>query len=133
MFKKFLNSISCNNLDVNNINGVTYINGRRINAPDGANISIINNKVYINGKLSEEYSNDIKEDKEIIIKVEGNTGNINASNRVTIKGNVNGDIDAGNSVEVSGDVNGDIDAGNSVNVKGTVKGNIDAGNSVFHR
>lgn len=129
MFKNFMNNFMSNGSTISTVNGVTYVNGKKINAPAGASISVSNNKVYVNGTLVE----DCESCKEIIIKIEGNTGSINAGNKVQVTGNVNGDIDAGNTVEVGGDVKGSIDAGNTVNVEGSVSGNIDAGNSVYHR
>ena len=94
------------------------INGKTYTAPDGCSVSVINNKVYFNGKLAEDF-NDWKE-KNIEIKIEGNCNEVKA--------------DAGN-INVNGDVNGNAssDAGN-ITVKGNVKGNAitDCGNIKAH-
>ena len=67
------------------------INGKTYNAPDGCSVSVVNNKVYFNGKLAEDF-NDWKE-KNIEIKIEGNCGEIkNDVGNVTINGNVEGNV-----------------------------------------
>lgn len=104
------------------------VNNVEIDIPEGASVSIKNNKVYINGK---EYKDEKLENKEPInIIVNGNAENISCGNSVEVKGNVTGDIDCGNSVKIGGDMLGDIDCGNSVNISGNHTGDIDAGGSV---
>lgn len=88
-------------------------------------ISIINNRIYING---EEYVPKNKNVSEV--EFEGTVNNLTADCSFSIKGNVNGDIDLGGSLSVTGDVDGDIDTGGSVNISGHHKGDIDAGGSV---
>lgn len=88
-------------------------------------ISIVNNKIYING---EEYTPKNKNVSEI--EFEGEVNTLTADCSFTIKGNVNGDIDLGGSLSVTGDVDGDIDTGGSVSIVGNHKGDIDAGGSV---
>ena len=67
------------------------INGKTYTAPDGCSVSVINNKVYFNGKLAEDF-NDWKE-KNIEIKVEGNCKEVKAdAGNITVEGNVEGDI-----------------------------------------
>lgn len=90
-------------------------------------ISMINNKVYINGKLQET------EEKSISITIEGNVESVDVDccNRVVIKGDcgkvstTSGDIDAHNVLgdvkTVSGDVS--VKQGISGNVR-TVSGDI---------
>ena len=90
------------------------INGRTYTAPDGCSVSVINNKVYFNGKLAEDF-NDWKE-KNIEIKIEGNCTEVKAdAGNITIEGNVEGDAssDAGN-IKIRGDVKGNAktDCGN---------------------
>ena len=94
------------------------INGRKYTAPDGVSISVINNKVYFDGKLAEDF-NDWKE-KKIEIIVEGNCKVLNAdTGNITINGNVEGDVTA--------------DAGNII-VKNNIQGNVtsDCGNISAH-
>jgi hypothetical protein len=90
------------------------INGKTYTAPDGCSVSVINNKVYFNGKLAEDF-NDWKE-KNIEIKVEGNCKEVKAdAGNITVEGNVEGDAssDAGN-ITVRGDIKGNAktDCGN---------------------
>ena len=94
------------------------INGRKYTAPDGVSISVINNKVYFDGKLAEDF-NDWKE-KKIEIIVEGNCKELKAdTGNITINGNVEGDVTA--------------DTGNII-VKNNVQGNVtsDCGNVNAH-
>ena len=94
------------------------INGKTYTAPDGVSVSVINKKVYFNGKLAEDFK-DWKE-KKIEIIIEGNCKEIKCdSGNITINGNVEGDASS--------------DAGN-ITVKGDVKGNAktDCGNIKAH-
>lgn len=93
---------------------VVNINGRTYSAPDGVSVSVVNNKVYFNGKLAEDF-NDWKE-KKIEIIIEGNCKEIKAdAGNINIKGNVEGNVntDAGN-ISIEGDVKGNAttDCGN---------------------
>jgi hypothetical protein len=89
---------------------VVNINGRTYSAPDGVSVSVINNKVYFNGKLQEDLTNWKEKNIEIIVcgnckEVKADAGNIN------IKGNVEGNVnaDAGN-ISIEGDVRGNVTA-----------------------
>lgn len=118
---------------------VVNINGRTYSAPDGVSVSVINNKVYFNGKLQENFTNWKEKNIEIIVcgnckEVKADAGNIN------IKGNVEGNVsaDAGN-ISIEGDVRGNVtaDCGNiSANhISGSVStdcGNIGK-NSIFSK
>lgn len=95
-------------MNVVNINGKIYI------ASDGVNISVINGKVYFNGKLQENL-NDWKE-KNIEIIVEGDCKEVKAdAGNITIKGSIEGNVnaDTGN-IHIEGDVQGNVttDTGN---------------------
>ena len=89
------------------------INDKTYSAPDGCsinviNMNIINNKVYVNGKLFEDCNTDNL--KKIEIKIEGNCGNVNVdAANLTINGNVDGkvSVDAGN-ITCNGDIKGDV-------------------------
>ena len=90
------------------------INGKTYTAPDGVSVSVINNKVYFNGKLAEDFNN--WKEKNIEIKVEGNCKEVKAdAGNITVEGNVEGDAssDAGN-ITVRGDIKGNAktDCGN---------------------
>ena len=89
------------------------INDKTYSAPDNCsinviNMNIINNKVYVNGKLFEDCNAD--NSKKIKIKIEGNCGNVNVdAANLTINGNVDGkvSVDAGN-ITCNGDIKGDV-------------------------
>lgn len=90
------------------------INGKTYSAPDGVSVSVINGKVYFNGKLQENL-NDWKE-KNIEIIVEGDCKEVKADvGNITIKGSVEGNVnaDTGN-IRIEGDVQGNVttDMGN---------------------
>ena len=134
------------------MNKVT-INGKTYTAPDGCSVSVINNKVYFNGKLAEDF-NDWKE-KNIEIKIEGNCKEVKAdAGNITVEGNVEGNAfsDAGN-ITIRGDVKGNAstDCGNIKahhifgrastdcgNINGTISSfgnnssNISGNNNVVH-
>ena len=84
------------------------INGKTYTAPDGVSVSVINGKVYFNGKLQEDFK-DYKE-KKIEIIIEGNCKEIKCdTGNITVKGNVEGNItaDTGN-IDVKGDIRGNV-------------------------
>ena len=90
------------------------INGKTYTAPDNASVSVINGKVYFNGKLQEDFKN--WKDKKIEIIIEGNCKDIKCdTGNITVKGNVEGNItaDTGN-IDVKGDIRGNVttDCGN---------------------
>lgn len=93
---------------------IVNINGKTYTAPDGISVSVINGKVYFNGKLQEDFK-DYKE-KKIEIIIEGNCKEIKCdTGNITVKGNVEGNItaDTGN-IDVKGDIRGNVttDCGN---------------------
>lgn len=107
-----------------NIDGVTYINGIKI---EGAqSITIDNGKVYVNGNLQEDLST-----PSIEIKVEGSVGSINTSSGdVTINGDANSINTASGDVrchEVKGCVHtmsGDVTCGDIAGSVNTMSGDI---------
>lgn len=99
------------------INGKTYV---------GSNISVVNDRVIIDGKPVEDPGKGI-----VSIKIEGDLSSLHSDLAVTVNGNVQGNVDAGNSV-TCGNVQGSVKAGNSVNC-GDVGGSAKAGNSVNKR
>ncbi|MCY7865940.1 hypothetical protein P8918_13055 [Bacillus spizizenii] len=98
------------------------INGKSISV-SGNNIDVINDKVYVDGKLVEEGLSG-----QVDIAFEGDLANLRTGGSATINGDVKGDIDAGGSVNC-GNVNGMVDSGGSVNC-GNVGGDVDAGGSI---
>lgn len=110
-------------------NGSINIENTQINFSSGDNVSIINNKIYINGEEKENL-NDYKE-KDIKITINGDiSGNVEAGNFTTINGNVGGDVDCGNMCTIESDIiKGNIDTGNMSNITAkTIEGKIDCGN-----
>ena len=104
--------------------GTIIINGKTIKA-EGKNVTIRNDKVYVDGKLVEEGLSGIVE-----VKWEGPMASLTADGNVTC-GEVLGNVSAGGSVQCA-DVDGYVNAGGSVSC-GTVGGSINAGGSVRHR
>lgn len=82
-----------------------YINGEKFDNVAGKNISIINDKVIVDGVV-------IKSGLSGIVKIqfEGDLANIDATN-VEVKGNVFGNVDTTN-LKVNGDVKGNVDTTN---------------------
>ena len=83
---------------------VVIVNGKRYET-DGGSISVVNDKVYCNGKLL----TDCEKGKNINIIIEGNVdGNIEtASGNITVKGSCRSVNTTSGDVEC-GDVNGDV-------------------------
>lgn len=109
--KKSKNNIS--------INGVNY-------EVEGNNITMKNNKLYVDGVLVntiEKLQGDVK------IIFEGDLANLKTDGAATVNGNVKGYVDSGGSANISGSVGSYVDAGGSVNC-GSVNGKVDAGGSV---
>lgn len=122
---------------------VITVNGKRYEV-EGKNSSIIvkNNRVFVNGKELDDFSE--SKTKTVEIKVEGDVGKLEVHDgNATINGNVEGDADAGGDMsckEVKGKVmaGGDVKCGNvggSVQVGGDVKcgdvsQNVNAGGDV---
>lgn len=110
------------------------INGKTIKLPSNNNVSIINGKVFVDGKEVDTSDTDLNNNCKVInITVEGNVDRIDCSGSVEVKGNVSKGIDCGGRVEITGQVDGDIDCGGSVKIIGSHKGDIDAGGSVSIR
>lgn len=115
------------------------INGKKYTS-NGGSISVVGNKVYIDGKLASDENNSVV--KVINITVEGNVsgdistdvGNItvngdsalvkSGSGNIKVTGNVNGSIStASGDVEVGGSIGGGVStASGDVNVKGVING-----------
>lgn len=85
------------------------VNGEEI-ITNGKNVSIINNKVVVDGKC---IFNSLSSHNEIIIH--GNCGNIDTTGNITINGDCN-DIDTTGNVTIHGDVLGDVDSTGNVKI-----------------
>ena len=98
------------------------INGRPFTV-SGSNISIVNDKVFVDGNLIEEGLTG-----NVTISFEGELASLRTSGSATIHGDVKGSVDAGGSV-TCGDVGESVDAGGSVKCL-NVGGDVHAGGSV---
>lgn len=108
--------------------GRTVINGREINIPNGSNISIVGNQIYVDGKI---YRDEQLEDKKIVqIVITGDVGNITSDCDVSCK-NVNGNIKCGRDCEVIGDITGDVIAGRDIECD-KVNGSAKAGRDICY-
>lgn len=104
------------------------INGKTITIDGNCNnVSVINNKVYVNGKLIQD-CDEIKE-KNIKITVEGNVGTLETGSAdVTVNGDCGGDIRAGSGdINVKGNVSGSISTGSGDVDCGDVGGSVKTG------
>ena len=106
------------------------INGKTISA-SGRNVSIINNRVIVDGK---DVTPDLAETKEINIMVEGPIERlqVDACNKIGVRGNVgsiktqsgNVDILSGNVQGSVQTMSGDVTCGNIAGSVSTMSGNI---------
>ena len=99
------------------------VNGKTIRVR-GNNISIIDDKIIVDGKPLEETF----DTPQITVIVEGDCRSLNACGNVEVKGNAH-NIDCRGSCHVEGNVTGNVNASGSVTC-GDVGGNIDASGSV---
>ena len=100
-----------------------FVNGKEI-ACSGRNISVINGKVSVDGKVVEDNLTG-----DITVVVDGDVSSIECDGDVTVNGNCESGIDCGGSCTVAKYVRGNINAGGSVDC-GDVDGYINAGGSV---
>lgn len=106
----------------------TIINGVEIKVPRNADISIVNNNIYINGEL---YVNEDIKNKEIIkIVINGDVGNVKSDIDIECK-NVNGDVDCGRDCDINGDISGSVIAGRDIDCK-KIGGNARAGRDICY-
>lgn len=108
--------------------GSISINGQSFNVSGRNNISIQNNRVFIDGKEIKNLE-DIEE-KEIIIEINGDLESVDAGNNVVINGNIQGNVDIGNMCEIKSEViAGSIDCGNMCTINSNeIIGDISTGN-----
>lgn len=118
--------ITKNGVNKVTINGVTRI-------IKGNNISIKNNKIFVDGKEYIDKENvDLMSSKIINITINGDVESIDTTGDLNIIGNC-GNIDCAGSCTIEGDVNGNIDCAGSCDINGKHIGNIDACGNVSIR
>ena len=108
---------------------VVNVNGKTYKLPDG-NVSVINNKIYHNGKLVVDVE-EIKE-KNINIEISGDACNVSLDcGNITVKGNCKDVTNTNGDIIIKGDVlgntkttNGDIKCKHINGCAETVNGNI---------
>ena len=94
----YTHKVNKDNVATITINGKTF-------TTKGNNISVINDKVMVDGVIIESGLSGI-----VKIQFDGDVANLDASN-VEIVGNINGNIDSSN-LKVSGDIKGNVDCSN---------------------
>ena len=106
------------------------VNGKRITVPGGGgSISIVNGEVFVDGQRYTEN----EETKQVNIIIEGSCGSIqvDACDRVEVKGDVRGNLEVNGSVTIHGNARENVRSGGSVRC-GNVGGSINAGGGVYH-
>lgn len=111
----------------NGVNNKTVINGKTINVPSGASVSIIQDKIYIDGKPY-EHNEELKEMK-VTFAFEGELSDLRVSGSLNVSGDIKSKRIEAQSVNCDNIV-GDVHAVNSVNCD-DIEGNVSAGNSVI--
>lgn len=87
--------------------GTVNVNGRIYHTPEGSSVSVINNKVYVDGKLFEDF-NETKE-KNIKITIEGDIHDVKLDcGDIVVNGNVNNINNINGDIKIKGDVSGDV-------------------------
>lgn len=107
----------------NNSYSTVSVNGKTVRVR-GNNITIINDKIIVDGKPLDE----AMDAKNITVIVEGNCNRLEACGDVEVKGDC-GNVDCSGSCHIEGNVSGNVDASGPVTC-GDVYGDIDASGSV---
>jgi hypothetical protein len=123
MLERLSNNMWFNKKNSNLSYSTVTVNGKTIRV-QGNSISIINDKVIVDGKPLDE----VFDHPNITVIVEGDCKILSACGNVEVRGNA-GNIDCHGSCHVEGNVTGNVDASGSVTC-GDVGGNIDASGSV---
>ena len=105
----------------------TVIIGNKKICVSGNNVSIIGDKVFVDGK-EVNIDKDSTENGILKIEVTGTLNSIESDVSVEVKGNVLGNVEAGNYVTAE-DIGGNAEAGNYIRCS-KVAGNATAGNYV---
>ena len=103
----------------NSFYSTVTVNGKTIHVK-GNNISIIDDRIIVDGKPLEESM----DTKNITVIVEGNCNRLDTCGSVEVRGDCHY-VDCGGSCKIAGNVTGDVDANGSVSCC-DVGGNINA-------
>lgn len=105
------------------------VGGTSYEVPDGANISVVNNVLFVDGK---EYSGDYGTSKQLLIQIIGNPSFVAVDRgNVDVQGNIE-KLKAGGNAIISGSVTGGVAAGGNVKC-GAISGSVSAGGNVIHQ
>ena len=99
------------------------IGGKTYTVRDGASISVINNRVMVDGQ---ELPSDNVRIETVV--VHGNTGALRVDGSLTVHGTVTGDVSVGASCTAK-DISGEVKAGGSIHAQ-NIGGSAKAGGSV---
>ena len=111
--------ISGNTKITNSKIGNISINGNNI---VGNNITVIGNKVYVDGKELTEYS----DSKTVNINIVGDVDSIEGGNNIVITGNVREVNSYSGDIEVKGNVEGSVESrSGDINISENVGGNVE--------
>ncbi len=104
------------------------VNGKTFHVPNARSISVVNDKIYVDGKL---FNTEEDDSKKINIVIDGNVDSISVEScdKIEIIGDVNCHLEAGGSVTVGGSVYKDVQAGGSLKC-GDIGGNVNCMGSV---
>lgn len=109
-------------VSVSGNNGTTItINGRTYNLPSGS-VSVVDGKIYHNGKLVDDYSD--KKETTYNVVISGDNNNISVqSGDVKVNGSAGSVTTQSGDVEIACEVNGDVKTtSGDINIKGNVYG-----------
>lgn len=102
------------------------INNVEIDVPNGANVSIVGNKVYVNGQ---ECTPGELQDKAVVnLVIKGNVGNVSSDVDVTCN-EIHGTVNCGRDCEVSGSITGNVSAGRDIDCT-KINGSASAGRDI---
>lgn len=106
------------------------LNGKDIKVPDGSIVSVVNNKLYINGL---EWEGDEEDDGRLtgVVRLElsGDIKEVKTDASLHVHGDIHGSVTAGGAIQC-GNITGHVRAGGDVKC-GDVSGHINATGSVM--
>lgn len=102
---------------------VCKINGKRYELPDNASVSVVNGKVYVNGKPFADTESFCE--KVINITIRGNVNSVeNGSGQITVEGDAKNVKTSSGDIKINGSVSGDVSTASGDVECGAVGGNV---------